>query len=166
MRKLAVAFSGLAFAFYAAHGAMADTAAPSSPKMVRYLLAFTGDAVPDKSGKHLTVKESATLPSDVDSTVSGGQNSVIVNTLVTVGAKGTFSEKGTITFGGGTVMVQSAGPGRIGPSKIKGVNSGYVVWKVVGGTGVFVGASGFILSRFSEEKGGVNDGETALIYLK
>ena len=166
MRKFAVTLSGLAFAVCAAQGAVADTAAPSSPKMVRYLLALTGDAVPDKSGKHITVKESATLPSDIDSAVSGGQNSVTINTLVTVGAKGTFSEKGTITFGGGTVMVQSAGLGRIGPSKIKGVNSGYVVWKVVGGTGVFVGASGYILSRFSEESGAVNDGETALIYLK
>jgi hypothetical protein len=166
MHKFAAVLSGLIFAALAAHDAVAQQVAPASPRMLRYLLALEGNGVPDKTGKHLNVTETATLPSDFDGAVSGGQHSVTINTRVTIGPKGTFSEKGTIAFGGGTVMIQSFGPGRIGPSKIKGLNSGYVVWKVLGGTGVFAGASGYILSRFSEENGAVIDGETALIYLK
>jgi hypothetical protein len=166
MRKLAIAFSGLIFATFAAGSAGADTVAPPAPKAVRYLVAFEGTAVPDKSGKHRTIQETAPVPSDIDSAVSGGQKTIAINTLVTIGKGGTFTEKGTITFGGGTVMIESAEPGHIGPAKIAGINSGYVIWKVVGGTGVFVGATGYILSRFSAENGNVQDGETALIYLK
>lgn len=166
MRKFVTGLSGLAFAVALASAATAETAPPSTPRVVRYLLSFDGTGVPDKTGKHLNATETATLPADFDSAVAGGTNKVTINTLVTMGPKGTFSEKGTITFGGGTVMIQSSGPGHIGPSKIPGLDSGYVVWKVVGGTGVFVGASGYILSRFSVEKGVIKDGETALIYLK
>lgn len=166
MRKFAAVASGLIFAACAVQNTMAEPATPASPPMLRYLLALQGTGVPDKTGKHINVTETATLPSDFDSSVSGGQHGVTINTRVTTGPKGTFSEKGTITFGGGTVMIQSSEPGRFGPSKIKGFNSGYVVWKVVGGTGVFVGSSGYILSRFTEQNGAVLDGETALIYLK
>lgn len=141
----------------------------AGPQIFRYALIFTGKATPDKAGTHFTARTSVKLPRTFNRTIAGGLNTASFQSLVTLRKKqpGTFYEKGTITFGSGTLIFKPTTPGTMGPSPAAGVNSGHVIWRVTGGTGAFVGASGTIASVFtSREDGSLTDTQAAVIFLK
>ena len=149
--------------------ALGATPQGSTVKEFRYTLTFSGAGKPDKNGVHFDAKASAKLPGTFDASVAGESNLATFHSLVTVRKKapGTFWEKGTITFGNGTVMFKTAGPGTIGPSPLPGTQAGYVVWKVTGGTGVFANASGYITSNSTDGPNStIRDTQAGVIFLK
>ncbi|MCE9650284.1 MAG: hypothetical protein K8R18_11745 [Parvibaculum sp.] len=135
---------------------------------VRFALTFEGVATPaDKSGRNLSVRAEARAPRDLDKAVTRGKSAVRFDSTVANAADGSFMEKGRIAFGGGELRFESDQRGRLGPSAAPSLQQGYAVWRVVDGTGVFRGASGYIVSNFTVgPKGAVKDSEVAVLLLR
>lgn len=141
----------------------------TGPHIFRYMLTFSGKATPDKAGTHFDVSSSAKLSRNFDRTIADGQDTASFHSSVTLRKKqpSSFYEKGTITFGSGTLMFTSVAPGTMSSSPAPGMNYGHVVWQVSGGTGTFAGASGYIASVFtSKEDGSLSDSHAGVIFLK
>ena len=68
---------------------------------------------------------------------------------VTFASEQEFLETGTITFGAGNLLrFTTVGSGYLGPSADPERKHGTVMWRVEGGEGQFVGATGLITSNF------------------
>ena len=82
---------------------------------------------------------------------------------------GTFTERGTISFGdaGHRLNFVTVGEGWMGQSPDPALKQGTVTWTVEGGQGQFDGAVGTITSNFTlNEAGEVNDYHLGVIYLR
>ena len=74
---------------------------------------------------------------------------------VQITGEGTFVESGSIAYGTtGKVTFKTAGQGILGPSGIKDLQRGAVIWEVTGGEGQFAGTTGLIVSNFTVGPGG------------
>jgi hypothetical protein len=135
---------------------------------IRFALTFEGVATPaDKSGRNLSVRATARAPRDLDNVVTRGKSAVRFESTVANAADGSFMEKGRIIFGGGELRFESDQRGRLGPSAAPSLQQGHAVWRVFDGTGVFKGASGYIVSNFTVgPKGAVKDSEVAVLLLR
>jgi hypothetical protein len=86
---------------------------------------------------------------------------------IEVGDDGAFLESGRIRYGrAGSLTFQTVGRGTLGPSGIREIQRGAVIWEVTGGDGVFAGATGLITSNFTvDAQGKVVDNQFAQIVL-
>ena len=82
-------------------------------------------------------------------------------------ADGSFVEEGTIAYGmAGAISFETIGRGWVAPAPETGAMAGGVLWKIIGGSGVFTDAQGLITSNFTVSAGGdVVDNHFARIYL-
>jgi hypothetical protein len=135
---------------------------------IRFALTFEGVATPtDKSGRNLAVRAEARAPRDLDEAITRNKSSVRFDSTVATAQDGSFMERGRLTFGGGDLRFESDQRGRLGPSAAPGLQSGYAVWRVVDGSGIFKGATGYIASNFTVgPKGAVKDSEVAVILIR
>jgi hypothetical protein len=124
-----------------------------------YALRFTGQASPVGAAgsvlKAATTAPSSTLtsmvgPGGLSGTLypADGEQATFASE-VTFTSDSNFQEVGTITFGSGNVVhFDTVGSGYLGPSADPSRQHGTVMWRVVGGEGQFVGATGLITSNF------------------
>jgi hypothetical protein len=78
-----------------------------------------------------------------------------------------FEEAGTISFGSGNALrFRSVGLGTLGQSPQPGLRQGTATWVVDGGSGVFAGAAGRIVSNFLiAADGELTDHQLGLVFL-
>jgi hypothetical protein len=140
-----------------------------------FALEFRGTAGAGLDGKR---RAESTAPSQSLTTVLGsdgvhaetkavdGEHAVL-ESVVERFPDGSFVEDGTITYGrAGSVTFATVGRGTVAPAPIEGWTSGAVVWTVIGGRGMFTGASGLITSNFTvSAQGVVVDHHVARLYL-
>jgi hypothetical protein len=126
---------------------------------VTYAMRFAGRATPAGPDGNV-LRASTTSPSTAVTsrigaegltgtveTVPGGDASF--TSEVTFTSATDFLETGTIAFGDGhSLRFSTVGQGYLGPSADPTLKHGTVMWRVEGGEGQFVGASGLITSNF------------------
>ena len=138
------------------------------PREIRYQLTFEGKASPeDEMGSRMNVEVEAILQHGmVDADVAGGAATARSVAVVENDDYGGFSESGEIVFGGGSLFYRSTGEGHLGETPDPAVQLGQVVFKVERGTGIFMGATGFITSAFTvDENGRVRDSQSAVVFV-
>lgn len=146
-------------------------------KQLIFALQFKGSAgpVPGAEGK-LRAKTTAsgqvlrTALSDKGAQGSvepAGGGSATFESEVQITGEGTFVESGSITYGSaGKVTFKTIGGGVLGPSGIKDLQRGAVIWEVTGGEGQFASATGLITSNFTVGAAGeVVDNHFAQLFL-
>jgi hypothetical protein len=128
------------------------------PQLI-YAMRFTGRATPN-DGDGSVLKAATSAPSAVvTSTVgAGGLTGTIADapggeaafaSEVTFTGETSFQEVGTIAFGAGhRLRFTTVGSGYLGASPDPAVKHGTVMWRVDGGEGQFIDASGLITSNF------------------
>ena len=87
---------------------------------------------------------------------------------VKIASDGTFTEKGSITFGNPKhrLHFSSVNPGWMGQSPVATLKQGTITWRVEGGDGQFARAGGLITSNFTlDEQGEVNDYHVGVLYI-
>jgi hypothetical protein len=144
-------------------------------RQVVYAMRFSGTGTPREDG---TLGASTSSPStQITSTVSADGLMSIVNPVggeqatftssVTMTGESSFTETGTITFGGGNRFdFSTVGAGYIAPSPEDGLMHGVVNWRVENGQGQFLGASGLITSNFTlSSVGAVTDHHFGVLWL-
>ena len=139
------------------------------PRQIRYQLTFEGQAAPeDEMGTRMNVDVEAILQHGmVEADVAGGAATARSVAVVENDDYGGFSESGEIVFGGGSLFYASTTEGYLAPSPDPAVQAGHVVFKVERGTGVFMGATGFITSAFTvDENGRVRDSQSAVVWVE
>lgn len=139
------------------------------PREIRYQLIFEGKAAPeDDMGTRMNVEVEAILqPGTVEADVAGGAATARSLAVVENDEYGGFSESGEIVFGGGSLYYTSTGEPHLGPSPDPAIQAGHVVFKVERGTGVFMGATGFITSAFTvDENARVRDSQSAVVWVE
>jgi hypothetical protein len=108
----------------------------------------------------------ATAPSDG---VTGGSSAgeALLERRLTFLSETSFEDAGSISFGNGSALrFRSVGLGTLGPSPTPGLRHGTATWAVDGGAGVFVGASGRILSNFLVSRDGeLTDHHLGVVFL-
>src|SRR5688500_8724866 len=78
------------------------------------------------------------------------KDEIAFSSIVTVLPSGRFVEAGTISLGSaGTIRFDSPVGGCMAAAAEHGVSTGGVVWRILGGTGEFADATGFITSNFT-----------------
>lgn len=134
---------------------------------VRYQLIFEGKVSPeDEMGTVMRVEARALFGAGVDEVFSSGAPQAVFTSRVEPDDYGGFRETGEIVFGGGTLVFESEGDGRIGDSADPTIQLGAAVWRVASGTGAFDGASGTIVSVFTvNENAQIRDSQSAVIFL-
>ena len=146
-------------------------------KQILYAMQFKGQAGPgDKEGTMVakTASDSCRITSTVQDTgvsatleqVAGGQASF--ESVVTMTGESSFLESGSIHFGGTHALrFSTVGQGYLGASADPSLKHGTINWRVNGGEGQFVGATGLITSNFTVGLNGeVVDNHFGLIFLK
>ena len=139
------------------------------PRQIRYQLTFEGKAAPeDEMGTRMNVEVEAILqPGAVEADVAGGAATARSVAVVENDEYGGFSESGEIVFGGGSLYYTSTGAPHLGPSPDPAIQAGHVVFKIERGTGVFMGATGFITSAFTvDENARVRDSQSAVVFVE
>jgi hypothetical protein len=98
-------------------------------------------------------------------TRNGGE--ALLERRLTFLSETSFEEAGTISFGEGSALrFRSVGLGTVGPSPQAGLRQGTAAWIVDGGSGLFAGAAGRIVSNFLiAEDGELTDHQLALVFL-
>ena len=143
---------------------------------VLYALQFTGSAGP--TGDDQTVMHAKTTSvggfstviddSGVDGRVERAKGgSAAFESEVRLTGDGSFTESGTIHFGGAhRLRFSTVGRGTLGPSAEEGVMAGAITWQIDGGEGQFAGATGYITSNFTVGSGGeVVDNQVGVIFV-
>jgi hypothetical protein len=143
-----------------------------------YAMRFKGKAGPGGSSnvmKVATSSPSTTITSGVNqeflySNIASitGENTEF-ESEVTLTGDTSFLEKGTIRFGrrNNIVRFSTVGQGFLGDSVEPKLKSGTVMWRIDGGEGQFLGASGYITSNFTlSDVGDVTDYQFGLIFVK
>ena len=144
-----------------------------------YTMQFKGHAVPSESSPGaMNVLAKAASCSITTVVNTGGLTGGFDPAAVTVAVfesevklltPGTFTERGTISFGdaGHRLNFVTVGEGWMGQSPDPALKQGTVTWTVEGGQGQFDGAAGTITSNFTlNEAGEVNDYHLGIIYLR
>jgi hypothetical protein len=144
-------------------------------KQLIFALQFKGSGAPGADGK-LRAKMSAA--SQAVRTAIGAQgissaseaiqgDTAMFESVVEASNDGTFDETGTIRYGSaGSIAFKTLGRGAMGPSPLKDVQRGAVVWEVTGGDGRFAGASGLITSNFTfDASGQIVDNQFAVLFV-
>ncbi|WP_421860981.1 hypothetical protein [Parvibaculum sp.] len=135
---------------------------------IRFQLIFEGKASPeDEMGRRMNVETEAILqPGAIEAQVAGGAATAKCNAVVENDDYGGFSETGEITFGGGSLFYASTGDGSLGETPDPAVQLGHVTFRVERGTGIFMGASGYIVSAFTvNEDARVRDSQSAVVFV-
>ena len=147
-------------------------------KQINYVIQFRGSAGP-KEGQEGVLRAkssgaSATISTSVDSggvdatiEAAAGSSASFVSDVFP-NADGSFTESGTIDFGGGNSFAFSTrGSGEMGPCADPDLTHGGICWKIDSGTGIFDGATGIITSNFTVSgSGAVVDNQWGVIFLK
>ena len=147
-------------------------------KQINYVIQFRGSAGP-KEGQEGVLEAKTTGKSSkittyidgisVDTAIAaaGGGSASFVSDVFP-NADGSFTESGTIDFGGGNSFAFSTrGTGEMGPCADPDLTHGGICWKIDSGTGIFDGASGIITSNFTVSgTGAVVDNQWGVIFLK
>jgi hypothetical protein len=134
---------------------------------LRYQLAFEGTVSPeDEMGARMVIEASAPVSSACDPALAQGAPATI-KAVVEVDDYGGFTETGEISFSVGTIRYQSRGEGFIEATIEDDKQQGCVIRAVQGGSGIFEGASGYIVSTFTVgENAIIRDNQSAVIFTK
>ena len=147
-------------------------------KQISYVIQFRGTAGPKAGVEGVLSASTSGAASRISTTVDDGGvdaaieaiagNSVSFESDVFPNEDGSFTESGTIDFGGGNSFTFSTrGTGAMGPSADSNLTHGGICWQVDSGTGIFDGATGIITSNFTVSGGGdVVDNQWGVIFLR
>ena len=147
-------------------------------KQISYVIQFRGTAGPKEGVEGVLSASTRGSASRISTAVDDGAvdatieaiagNSVSFESDVFPNEDGSFTESGTIDFGGGNSFTFSTrGTGAMGPSADSNLTHGGICWQVDSGTGIFDGATGIITSNFTVSGGGdVVDNQWGVIFLK
>ena len=147
-------------------------------KQINYVIQFRGSAGPKEGQEGVLGAKSTGASSTISTSVdSGGVDATIEAAAggsatfvsdVFPNEDGSFTESGTIDFGGGNSFAFSTrGTGEMGPCADPGLTHGGICWKIDSGTGIFDGATGIITSNFTVSgSGAVVDNQWGVIFLK
>ena len=142
-----------------------------------YAMCFSGKAAPTGPDGNVLRASTSSPSTTIISHISGeGLTGTIEATSggeaafaseVTFTDETVFQEAGTITFGDGNVLqFSTVGSGYLGPCSDPTLKHGTVMWRVEGGAGQFVGASGLITSNFFvSQKLEVTDHQFGVLFL-
>jgi hypothetical protein len=148
-------------------------------KQLIYVMQFNGKAAP-VAGSSNVMKASTSASSCTISTVVGpaGVNTSLqpasggkatFESEVTVTGETSFLESGSIRFGESNhrLRFSTVGQGYMGNSADPNLKHGTVTWRIEGGEGQFVQASGLITSNFTiGEAGDVTDNHFGVIFVR
>ncbi len=142
---------------------------------VLYSLQFTGSAGPtgdDRTDLHARTTSHGfihtAIGDGVEGSIAGAKaDGATFESEVRLTGDGTFTESGTIHFGGPhRLRFSTVGHGTLGPSAEAGVMAGAIIGKVDSGEGQFAGASGYITSNFTVGGNGeVADNQIGVIFV-
>ncbi len=146
-------------------------------RQITYAMRFKGQAgpgaVPGAMSAHSTGGScrvtteigAAGLNASFDA-VPGGSASF--ESTVTLTGDSSFTETGSIGFGGGNLFhFSTVGQGYLGSSADSALKQGSITWKLDRGEGQFEGASGLITSNFTlSETGEILDHHLGVLFLK
>ena len=147
-------------------------------KQISYVIQFRGTAGPKEGEEGVLSAKTTGSASRISTAVDDGLvdatieaipvNSVSFVSDVFPNEDGSFTESGTINFGGGNSFTFSTrGTGAMGPSAESNLTHGGICWQVDSGTGLFGGATGIITSNFTVSgSGAVVDNHWGVIFLK
>ena len=147
-------------------------------KQISYVIQFRGSAGPKEGVEGVLSARTSGSASRISTAVDDGSvdatieaiagNSVSFVSDVFPNEDGTFTESGTIDFGGGNAFdFSTRGTGAMGPSADSNLTHGGICWQVDSGTGIFDGATGIITSNFTVSGSGeVVDSQWGIIFLK
>ena len=148
-------------------------------RQVNYTMHFRGQASPSgEDAKVLRTTSSGTScimhtlvsPTGVETTLrpAPGDLAFLESEFRLYGANA-FEGEGVLAFGDDgehALQFKTAEKGHLSPSALPGVMAGTVIWRVEGGTGRFVSATGFVASTFTlTDSGELSDYHCALIFL-
>jgi hypothetical protein len=146
-------------------------------KQINYVIQFRGSAGPKEGQEGVLGAKSTGASSTISTSVdSGGVDATIEAAAggsatfvsdVFPNEDGSFTESGTIDFGGGNSFAFSTrGTGEMGPCADPNLTHGGICWKIDSGTGHFDGATGIITSNFTVSSSGeVVDSQWGVIFL-
>ncbi len=147
-------------------------------KVIKYTLQFEGLIKPtDSEGKklHATLEAKSI---QVQTTLSEGRINYNLESLegdfakfesdVVIEKEGMFSEFGTIIFSTNDELeFETIDHGYMGPSIQEGLTHGSVMWKITGGKGRYLSATGIITSNFFVyHDGHVYDHQYGIVFIK
>ena len=147
-------------------------------KQINYVIQFRGSAGPKEGQDGVLEARTSGAASTVSTSIEGGGVDTAIAAAaggsasfvsdVFPNADGSFTESGTIDFGGGNSFAFSTrGTGEMGPCADPDLTHGGICWKIDSGTGIFDGASGIITSNFTVSgTGAVVDNQWGVIFLK
>ena len=146
-------------------------------KQISYVIQFRGTAGPKEGEEGVLSAKTTGSASRISTAVDDGPvdatieaiagNSVSFVSDVFPNEDGSFTESGTIDFGGGNSFAFSTrGTGEMGPCADPNLTHGGICWKIDSGTGHFDGATGIITSNFTVSSSGeVVDSQWGVIFL-
>lgn len=136
-------------------------------KEVRYQLLFEGKVTPeDDMGMRMRIETRASFGAGLDPVFTTGAPQAVLEAVVEPDQYGRFVEEGQIVFGGGTVHFVNEGEGLISESPDPSLQYGFIVRRIVSGTGAFEGATGYMVSAFTVgENAMLRDNQSAVIFL-
>lgn len=137
---------------------------------IRYQLLFEGKVRPeDEMGMRMSIETRAPIDTsrrEIDPLFAAGAAEALFESVAAPDQYGRFSEEGRFIFGGGTLSFESEGEGAIGETPDPSLQHGYVVRRIISGTGVFEGAAGYAVSAFTvNEDATMRDSQSAVIFL-
>ena len=147
-------------------------------KQISYVIQFRGSAGPKEGEEGVLTAKTTGSSSTITTLIDGisvdasiekvGGGGATFDSEVYPNEDGSFTESGTIDFGGGNSFAFSTrGTGEMGPSADSNLTHGGICWKVDSGTGIFEGASGIITSNFTVSGSGeVCDNQWGVIFLR
>lgn len=133
---------------------------------LRWQLTFEGKVSPeDDMGSRMTIESVAVIPAGLDASLTQGGRSASLNATVETDEYGGFTENGEIAFGSGTILYSTRGEGFIEETVEPETQQGCVIRQVDGGSGIFEGATGYIVSSFTvDEDATIRDSQSAVIF--
>ncbi len=133
---------------------------------LRWQLTFEGKVSPeDDMGTRMNVASVAPIPPGLDASLTQGGRSATLNAVVETDDYGGFTENGEIAFGAGTILYSTRGEGFIEETVEPDIQQGCVIRQVDGGSGIFEGATGYIVSTFTvDEDATIRDSQSAVIF--
>ena len=133
---------------------------------LRWQLTFEGKVSPeDDMGARMNVESMAPIPAGLDAALTQGGRSATLSATVETDEYGGFTENGEIVFGSGTILYSTRGDGFIEETVEPDIQQGCVIRQVDGGSGIFEGATGYIVSTFTvDEDATIRDSQSAVIF--
>lgn len=133
---------------------------------LRWQLTFEGKVSPeDDMGNRMGIESVAAVPAGLDPALTQGGRSAMLKATVETDEYGGFTESGEIVFGAGTILYSARGDGFIEETVEPDIQQGCVIRQVDGGSGIFEGATGYIVSTFTvDEDATIRDSQSAVIF--